>query len=61
MASPSGRQHWEGKVMDAGGRAIVGGVSTEDVKKKNDILWLEFKPEKGSWAVGLLGCWQGTS
>lgn len=47
--------------MDAGGRAIVGGVSTEDVKKKNDILWLEFKPEKGSWAVGLLGCWQGTS
>lgn len=40
--------------MDAGGRAMEGGVSTEDVKKNNDILWLEFKPEKGSWAVGLL-------
>uniref|UniRef100_A0A8C3NGV4 Uncharacterized protein n=1 Tax=Geospiza parvula TaxID=87175 RepID=A0A8C3NGV4_GEOPR len=30
------------------------GDSTEDVKNKNDILWLEFKPEKGRWAGGLL-------
>ncbi|XP_051666643.1 butyrophilin subfamily 1 member A1-like isoform X1 [Manacus candei] len=43
----SGRHYWEVKVENAGGWIV--GIFREDVRRKG---YIEFKPEKGIWAVG---------